>query len=140
MADDNAAAYGFLGVPAYEGPGHPDKVNNFPTIKTNRDLIRDSVLSIILTRLGQRFMVPDYGCGIYDLIFEPNDTVATRLFELKIKAALNTWEPRVQVRNVSVRLYEHNVEITLVLRIIRLNETMTLPISVDRSRFFNIIE
>ncbi|NEQ86640.1 MAG: GPW/gp25 family protein, partial [Moorea sp. SIO2I5] len=39
--------------------------------------VRQSILIILGTARGERIMRPDFGCGIYDLVFEPNSAATT---------------------------------------------------------------
>lgn len=64
--------------------------------------IRQSIWLILSTAPGERVMLPDFGCGIHDLVFEPN-TVATRgLIQLQVKDSLTLWEQRIDVIDVRV--------------------------------------
>jgi phage baseplate assembly protein W len=66
------------------------------------DLIRQSVTTILDTEPGERIMLPDFGCGLRRYLMAPN-TVTTRTgMANDIRSALETWEPRIQVLDVSV--------------------------------------
>lgn len=65
-------------------------------------LIRQSIETILDTEPGERVMEPLFGCGLRRYLMAPN-TVATRTgMQRDIKAALETWEPRIQLTDVSV--------------------------------------
>jgi len=57
--------------------------------------IEESVRVIIGTAFGERVMRPDFGCGIHDLVFAPNNAGTRQLVIHHVKEALYTWEPRV---------------------------------------------
>jgi phage baseplate assembly protein W len=64
--------------------------------------VRQSIWTILGTAKGERVMRPDFGCGIYDLVFEVNDaTTAGRITEA-VREALLAFEPRIDVRDVQV--------------------------------------
>ncbi len=66
------------------------------------DNIREAMQVILLTRLGERLMLPDFGGDLRTYLFEPN-TVATRQrLQEQIQSALTLWEPRITVQSVSV--------------------------------------
>jgi phage baseplate assembly protein W len=66
------------------------------------DLIRQSVTTILDTEPGERIMLPGFGCGLRRYLMAPN-TVTTRTgMANDIRSALETWEPRIQVLDVSV--------------------------------------
>lgn len=78
------------------------------------DHLRQSVRDILTTPIGTRVMRRDYGSRLYSLVDEPmND--ATRLEMMAATyEALETWEPRLQLDQISVEMPEPgNVLISL---------------------------
>lgn len=64
--------------------------------------IRQSIWLILNTAPGERVMLPDFGCGIHDMVFEPN-TVGTRgLIQQQVRDSLTLWEQRIDVIDVRV--------------------------------------
>ena len=57
---------------------------------------------ILGTTKGERVMRPDFGCGIWELVFAPNNTSTATLVTFYIKEALLKWEPGIEVLDVSV--------------------------------------
>lgn len=70
------------------------------------DHLRQSVRDILTTPIGTRVMRRDYGSRLYSLVDEPmND--ATRLEMMAATyEALETWEPRLQLDQISVEMPE----------------------------------
>ena len=70
------------------------------------DHLRQSVRDILTTPIGTRVMRRDYGSRLYSLVDEPmND--ATRLDMMAATfEALETWEPRLQLDQISVEMPE----------------------------------
>jgi hypothetical protein len=62
--------------------------------------IRESVMLIVGTARGERVMHPDFGCGLHELVFEPNDTMTAARASSDIRESLIDWEPRIEVLNV----------------------------------------
>jgi phage baseplate assembly protein W len=63
----------------------------------------DEALRIILaTAKGERHMRPQFGCGIHDLVFAPNNATTAGLVETYVREAVGWWEPRVEVLKVLV--------------------------------------
>jgi phage baseplate assembly protein W len=84
---------------------------NFPVIlNSNGDLqsadyeesVRQSVLMILGTAKGERVMRPDFGCGIYDLVFEMKTAGTAGRISQEVQEALLRFEPRIDVLNVQV--------------------------------------
>ena len=68
--------------------------------------VRQSVLIILGTAKGERVMRPDFGCGIYDLIFEPNSASTIGKVSQAVRQALLLFEPRIDVIDIQVRSEE----------------------------------
>ena len=64
--------------------------------------IRDSIWMILSTAKGERVMRPDFGCGMHDLVFAPNDAGTAGRIEIDVREALLKWEPRIAVDDVQV--------------------------------------
>jgi len=61
----------------------------------------DAALRLILsTAPGERVMRPDFGCGIWDLLFAPVEPNTLGLMVQAVREAVGRWEPRVTVDNV----------------------------------------
>jgi hypothetical protein len=64
--------------------------------------IRQSIEIILSTAPGERQMLPEFGCGIHDLVFQANTAVLRGLLKAQIREALTRWEPRIDVLDVTV--------------------------------------
>jgi phage baseplate assembly protein W len=65
--------------------------------------IREAIQIILLTELGERVRLVDFGAGLGRFLFEPNTTSTQRQIQDRIVQALATWEPRIAVDAVDVR-------------------------------------
>jgi hypothetical protein len=63
--------------------------------------IHESILQIIFTRIGERFMRPDFGSKLHALVFEPNDDVIDGVIRVHVVDAVRRWEKRVVITDVS---------------------------------------
>src|SRR4051794_38359417 len=63
---------------------------------------RDAIVVILGTALGERPMRPEFGCGVHDLVFDTLDAMTFGRIEQEVRAAIDRWEPRVQVVDVEV--------------------------------------
>jgi phage baseplate assembly protein W len=64
--------------------------------------VRQGIWILLSTASGERQMMPDYGCGIHDLVFQANTSALRGLIESKVRDALIRWEPRIDVIEVRV--------------------------------------
>ena len=64
--------------------------------------IKEAIWIILSTAKGERVMRPDFGCGIHDFVFAAINTVNIGLIESSVREALTVWEPRIELKDVSV--------------------------------------
>ena len=64
--------------------------------------IKQSIWIILFTAKGERVMRPEFGCGIHELVFAPNDAATRGMAEHHVDEALRLWEPRIEVLEVQV--------------------------------------
>jgi len=64
--------------------------------------IHESIRQILGTKKGERFMRPEFGTRLHELIFEQNDRLLYGLIRHEVMEALDEWEPRVIVSEVIV--------------------------------------
>jgi uncharacterized protein len=64
--------------------------------------IRQAILLILRTALGERVMRPDFGAGLETLVFESVNTTTMALVKHRVEQALVAWEPRIDVNDVQV--------------------------------------
>ncbi len=90
----------FLGV----GWAFPPRVEADGTIAeaVYEEDIRQAIRIIIFTNRGERLMRPDFGAGLNEFIFESINTTTMALIETRVREALITWEPRIDVLDVTV--------------------------------------
>lgn len=63
--------------------------------------IRQSIWTILSTAPGERPMRPEFGCGLYELVFAPNNAATASRAAAAVRQALTIWEPRIDVLDVS---------------------------------------
>ena len=87
-----------------------DDVGHVGTAKGN-DHIRNKVLQVLLTSPGERVNLPDFGCGLRQLLFAPNGELLASATEALAASALNRWladwiiVEKLEVEAVDSRLY-----------------------------------
>lgn len=64
--------------------------------------VRQSIWLVLATAPGERLMLPDFGCGVHDLVFEPNTVTLRAQLATQVTEALARWEPRIDVLDVRV--------------------------------------
>ncbi|MFL6337412.1 MAG: GPW/gp25 family protein [Pyrinomonadaceae bacterium] len=64
--------------------------------------VRQSIWVILGTAKGERMMRPDFGCGIYELVFGVNSSNTAAEAAEEVRDALVSFEPRIDVLGVEV--------------------------------------
>jgi phage baseplate assembly protein W len=66
--------------------------------------IREAILIILGTALGERIMRPEYGAGMHKHVFASMNTTTISLVSFEVREALIAWEPRIEVLKVEVSI------------------------------------
>ena len=72
-------------------------------IATDEQKVEDSIRIILGTAPGERLMRHEFGCGIHELVFEPNTALLRGKLQKRVEDALRRYEPRIDVLDVDVR-------------------------------------
>lgn len=101
-----------------------------PAATTDNDLIKESLIQIIMTQRGERVMHEDFGCDALALVFENNDTALSTRLKADILTAITKWEPRVMVRSVDVVQNENDILITITYVVISTRQLQRLQLTI----------
>jgi phage baseplate assembly protein W len=66
--------------------------------------IDQAIRLILSTAPGERPMRPEFGCEIHDYLFDSLDANTVAKMEEAVRAALQRWEPRIEVQQVEFDL------------------------------------
>jgi uncharacterized protein len=96
------------------------------------DHVRDMVEQVLFTAPGERVMLPDFGCGLLKLVFEPNSELLAASTELLVRTSLQRWLGDViDVRTVTVTAVDSTLGIVLeYVRLVdgrRVTEEIVVP-------------
>lgn len=83
----------------FSWPLEVDHTGSLRLTRGAEDLDR-SIRVVLLTAPGERLMRPQFGCRIWDLLFEPVTANLLGLISEAVRDALAQWEPRVEVEAV----------------------------------------
>src|SRR5689334_306820 len=76
--------------------------------------IEESIYLILTTAKGERVMLPDFGCGIHDLVFAPNNTLTRSAVVQNVRQALVTFERRIDVLEVTAEAADGEPNLLLI--------------------------
>jgi phage baseplate assembly protein W len=88
------------------GISFPLQVDHRGAVALARDErdVEQAIWLILSTAPGERPMRPEFGCGAHDRVFDRIDAETMGLIERDVRAALDRWEPRVDVEAVDFEL------------------------------------
>jgi uncharacterized protein len=79
------------------------------------DHVRDMIYELLFTNPGERVNLPDFGCGLLQMVFRPNSEALAAATQLLVQGALQQWLGDViAVQKLSVNNIEERLEINLV--------------------------
>jgi uncharacterized protein len=55
------------------------------------DMLRGRIVQVLFTGPGERVGLPEFGCGLLDLVFEPNDDVLAAAVRFSVVQHLQRW-------------------------------------------------
>ena len=55
------------------------------------DAIRGKIIQVLFTAPGERVHQPEFGSGLFNMVFEPNNTILVPAMEFTIGQALERW-------------------------------------------------
>ena len=77
--------------------------------------LRGRVLQVLFTAPGERVNLPEFGCGLFDLVFDPNNDVLAAATQFSIGSALMRWlGDEIIVANVGVASQDETISIEIV--------------------------
>ncbi|MEM7186314.1 MAG: GPW/gp25 family protein [Bacteroidota bacterium] len=121
----------FLGE-GWSFPPHFDKKTG--ALVTTGDVvdINKSLHILLSTRLGERIMLPNYGCNLEELLFQPLDVTLKTYIKDLIQTAILYHEPRIDVLKISLdstNELEGEIQIVIdyIVRITNSRANMVFP-------------
>ena len=76
--------------------------------------LRGKIIQVLFTAPGERINLPEFGCGLFNLVFEPNDVILAATTEFTIREALNRWlRDELQVNDVAITQAEETITVVI---------------------------
>lgn len=119
----------------FKGIGLPTNSYPYPKIKLEEDLIFDSVITILLTKKGQRLFAPTFGSDLWKVLFQPADNATATMAEQYIWEALRLWEPRIQVLDVRAGVKESTLTVYIKYMVLTVGEEVGMQLQIDTGTF-----
>lgn len=102
------------------------EVTGTPLLVPYEEDIRQAIMIIMGTEPGERIMRPDFGAGLNRFVFEPVNRTTMSLVQTRVYEALVDWEPRIEVKEVTVTTDVNEKNLLLIEMSYRIRATNTL--------------
>jgi uncharacterized protein len=89
-----------------------DTEDGIALTKTLKETIKQNLKMLVLTSPGERLMIPDYGVGIRNYLFEQNISSVRTDLAAKINEQVATYMPFIQIINIE---FENSIDNSEVL-------------------------
>jgi phage baseplate assembly protein W len=105
-------------------------------MKNDVQAVLQSIRNLVLTSAGEFLMEPNIGGDVYQILFEPNDTMLRMQLYDKITRTIKIFEPRVELSNLVVKSFAdgHGIYIQLTFYMLNNPEPITENIPLKRTR------
>jgi phage baseplate assembly protein W len=115
----------------------PHPVNGrLPTL-FNAEAVKRALKNLLLTNFGEKLYAPEYGGNIRALLFENvYDTAFNTKLRKRIEVAIRSYEPRVQVHDISINLNNdgNSCFIGITFSVVNERDQQSLTLSIERVR------
>ena len=90
----------------------------FFVIKSDKDLVSESIMRIIMTNTGERIDNPYFGVNLKNYVFEANDDTTNKEIKHLIRSQIAQYEPRAYISDIKVNQVDNDItfEIKFIMR------------------------
>ena len=90
------------------GIGYLD--NDFFVVKTDKELISESIRRILMTNTGERVNNPFFGVNLKNFVFDPEDELTKNQIINNIKQQIQSNEPRCTVSSIEITTEDNYIK------------------------------
>lgn len=120
----------------FKGISFPFKADSksFPKVAEDAELIRQSIIRIIMTRRTERLMRPGFGSSVIDRVFDNNDKILESVLRSDVCSSVGQNESRAAIRSVSVEQEDNNTLVTVDYVILATKKADQVQVSFPNNR------
>jgi phage baseplate assembly protein W len=97
------------------------------------DHVRDMIEQVLFTAPGERVMLPEFGCGLLKMTFEPNSDLLAAATELLVRGSLQRWLEYV-IDVTSVKVTASDEELVIQVEYVRLVDGTAVSVQITAPR------
>lgn len=124
---------------AYIGFAFPFAIaaSEFPKSAVDDDVIKASLIQLILTSTGERVMRPNLGGSVMDLLFENVSDANDSLLRMRVLEIISAQEQRVKVEEITVdRVVENEMSgaiLTIYYLVVQTGKSDKVVVTLNQS-------
>ncbi len=81
--------------------------------------VRDELIQLLLTNLGERAFLPEFGGGIRRLVFEPANEASLGMTKAMLTQSISTWiGHRITLEHLIVEIEHSTIDVQIQYRIV----------------------
>ena len=99
------------------GPAFPFTIDNLGRVatQTGDENLHARIIQVLLTSPGERVNLPEFGCGLRELLFDPNNEILAATTEFSVSRTLVRWlGDEILVEQVAVTHEDGTLEVEVV--------------------------
>lgn len=114
----------------------------FKTLYSTNEQAKENLKSLLLTSIGERYMLPDFGCDLLKILFEPNTDELKDAISNIISESVSYWLPYVTIEHIDVitsddASFEHFIEISIKFSVRNFN-TDSIKITLNSNNVLTV--
>jgi phage baseplate assembly protein W len=113
----------------YNGFSTIDRSKNFRI--TDIETVKQDLMNHFSIRRGEKLMNPNFGCAIWDVLFEPFDNNARTVINDEVRRIIS-YDPRVNATNIVATEYESGIQVQIEIVLLSTNQKDVLVAKFDR--------
>lgn len=111
-------------------PLYFDNEGGYASNKTIKEVVKQNLKNLVLTSPGERIMIPNFGVGIRNYLFQQNVEKSIENIELKIVQQVNLFMPFIEIQGLNSITEDNYIEIAIQYYIIPIEEADILSMNL----------
>ena len=119
-------------------------VGIFSTNYNSTDQAKANLRNLILTKVGERYEQPTFGCNLLNILFQPmSDDIIGNINEI-IQTPVSYWLPYISIENIDVKtnlddiIPDHTIKITIKYTVPSAIETQSIIVCAGENGILKI--
>ena len=104
---------------------------SFPDRVSDAELVKQSIIQILLTERGERVFRPDFGSGLMSRVFDNTGALFESLIQSEVFAAVGKWEPRAIVQGVEIQTKDSTVVVTVNFIVVATRQQSSVSLALN---------